>query len=97
MIDVRGISFDTGKRIYYFNPNGLDLNINDKVIVETERGKQYGTVVTNVISKKAENLNLPLKNVLKKANLDDEKKYKSNIELAKKAMKDCERLLKNLI
>ena len=94
MVDVIGISFDKGKRIYYFSPNSLELNINDKVIVETERGKQYGTVVTNVISKKAENLNLPLKNVLKKADLDDENKYKSNIELSKKAMKDCERLLK---
>ena len=80
MVDVIGISFDKGKRIYYFSPNSLELNINDKVIVETERGKQYGTVVTNVISKKAENLNLPLKNVLKKADLDDENKYKSNIE-----------------
>ena len=94
MVDVIGISFDKGKRIYYFSPNSLELNINDKVIVETERGKQYGTVVTNVISKKVENLNLPLKNVLKKADLDDENKYKSNIELSKKAMKDCERLLK---
>lgn len=94
MVDVIGISFDKGKRIYYFSPNSIELNINDKVIVETERGKQYGTVVTNVISKKAENLNLPLKNVLKKADLDDENKYKSNIELSKKAMKDCERLLK---
>ena len=42
MVDVIGISFDKGKRIYYFSPNSLELNINDKVIVETERGKQYG-------------------------------------------------------
>lgn len=94
MVDVVGISFDTGKRIYFFDPNGLDLKANDKVIVETERGKQYGTVFTSIISKKTDNLNLPLKKVLRKASSDDEKKYKSNIELAKKAMIDCERLLK---
>ena len=33
MVDVIGISFDKGKRIYYFSPNSLELNINDKVIV----------------------------------------------------------------
>lgn len=94
MIDVIGINFDSGKRIYYFKPNGLELNINDKVIVETERGKQFGIVVTNVISKKEENLNLPLKNVLRKATFDDEKKHYSNVELSKKAIKDCKKLIK---
>lgn len=50
MIDVVGISFVNSNKIYYFNINGLDLDKKDVVIVETERGEQYGIVKTSVIN-----------------------------------------------
>lgn len=93
MIDVVGISFQNNKRIYYFNPNNIDLKENIYVIVETERGLQYGKVVTPIIKKKKQSLNLPLKNVIRIANSDDEKKNEKNLEEAKKAMRECQKLI----
>jgi cell fate regulator YaaT (PSP1 superfamily) len=94
MIEVVGISFKDGGRVYYFDPTGLKLSVNDDVIVETERGFQYGTVVEGTSEKKKENLNLPLKMVIRIANKEDKERYLLNLEDAKKAFVDCERLIK---
>ena len=93
MESVVGVSFDNNKRIYFFNPNKLDVKEGVDVIVETERGLQYGHVVTSIIEKKKESLNFPLKKVIRIATKEDSKKYKSNIELAKKAMIECQKLI----
>ena len=45
MIRVVGISFENTKQIYYNNPKSLDLRRNVTVIVETERGLQFGKVM----------------------------------------------------
>ena len=42
---VVGVAFDNNKQIYYFNPKTLDLRRNVTVIVETERGLQFGKVI----------------------------------------------------
>src|SRR5574344_325327 len=94
MENVVGVTFSGGKRVYYFNPNNLEFKLNDKVIVETERGLQFGTISTNILEKKKESLNLPLKRVLRLESKDDIKKNKSNLENAKKAMIECEKLIK---
>lgn len=92
MLDVVGISFDE-KRIYYFEPNGVDLKLNDAVIVETERGLQYGKVLLAKEAKKKECLNLPLKKIIRKATKKDYDKYISNQKEAAKAIKECEKLI----
>ena len=90
---VVGISFENSKRVYYFCPNDLDLKTGENVIVETERGLQFGTVMTDILEKNKDSLNLPLKKVLRKASKDDIKKYNSNNELSKKAIKECQKLI----
>ena len=54
MQKVVGIAFNKKGRVYNFNANNHDLNIGDTVIVETEKGLQYGfvnwTKGTDVIS-----------------------------------------------
>jgi len=94
MENVIGVSFEKSKMIYYFNPNNLKLNEGQYVIVETERGLQYGKTVTPIIEKKKESLNLPLKKVLRIATKADSKKHKDNIEYSKKALEECEKLIK---
>ena len=44
MIKVAGIRFFDKGRMYYFNKNNLNLKESQEVIVETERGLQYGFV-----------------------------------------------------
>lgn len=38
MVKIIGVSFKDVGKIYWFNPNGLTLSVNDKVVVETIRG-----------------------------------------------------------
>lgn len=93
MIKVVGIAFKDGGRIYFFDPNNIDLKTNDSVIVETEKGLQYGKVVTPVVEKNKQSLNLPIKKVLRIATEDDERKNILNVEESKRAFKECERLI----
>ena len=44
MIDVVGVTLKKNGKIYYFSPNKLNLKKGTTVIVETERGLQFGTV-----------------------------------------------------
>ena len=71
MIKVIGINFLDANRIYYFSPNNIKLKKGDYVIVETERGMQFGQAVTNIEQMPKEKVFLPLKDVIRKANKDD--------------------------
>ena len=45
MVEVVGVRFRTNGKIYFFAPNGIELEVGDAVIVETARGVEYGKVV----------------------------------------------------
>ncbi len=85
---IVGIEFKKNGKQYIFYDNDLKLNVNDNVIVDTERGLQFGKVVT--IYDKNDNLNHT--NVIKIANKSDEKQNEMNIKDANKALKKAEEL-----
>ena len=43
-VEIVGVSFREAGKIYYFAPEGFKLNVGQKVIVETARGVEMGTV-----------------------------------------------------
>ncbi len=43
---VVGVRFKSATKVYYFDPAGIELHVGDRVIVETVRAKELGTVVT---------------------------------------------------
>lgn len=45
MKNIVGVRFKKPGKIYFFDPNNLNINKNDYVIVETARGLEYGEVV----------------------------------------------------
>ena len=45
MKKIVGIGFKDVGKIYWFNPNFLNLKVGDKVVVETVRGLELGHVV----------------------------------------------------
>ena len=45
MAEIVGVRFRTAGKVYYFDPVGIDLAINDYVVVETGRGPELGRVV----------------------------------------------------
>ena len=71
MHEVVGIKFINSHRVYYFATNNLKLKNKDKVIVETEKGLQFGIVASDPVELEEEKLVLPLKNVIRVANKDD--------------------------
>lgn len=52
---VTDIKFQDGGKLYTFSTNGLDLKINDAVIVETSKGKEIGYVASSVRYEEDEN------------------------------------------
>lgn len=89
MAKVVGIRFKKAGKIYYFLPGGQDLKPNDYVIVETARGMEYGSVVLPLREIPAEEIVSPLKEVLRKATVEDEEQYAGNEEKEKEAFQIC--------
>ena len=91
MHEVVGISFDKGNRIYFFLRNDLDIVKGDLLVVETERGQQICTAVTDIVEIPDSKVVTPLKSVLRKATKEDKRKAEENkktcIEAIEKARK----------
>lgn len=94
MIKVAGVSFRENGRTYFFNPNGIDVKLGDKVIVETKMGKEFGIV--KIVNREIDDKKLkdPLKNIIKIASKEDEKHHKDNLKEEKKAFDICLKKIK---
>jgi len=71
MITVVGIKFRQSNKIYSFAPGNWKLDINDKVIVETVRGTEMGTVATAIAEVEESAIVAPLKEIVRKATPED--------------------------
>ncbi len=89
MAKVVGIRFKKAGKIYYFLPGGQDLKADDNVIVETARGVEYGKVLLPLREVPEQELVMPLKDVLRKATLQDEEQYHNNAKKEKEAFQIC--------
>jgi len=90
MIDVVGVRFKKAGKIYYFDPDNIDVGLHDFVIVETARGIEFGHVVIGPKKVAEEEIVSPLKKVLRVATAKDFEIHRINIEKAKKAMTICQ-------
>ena len=89
MHDVVGVRFKKAGKIYYFDPNGFDIQLDDYVIVETIRGIEYGKVVVSKKQVEEHDIVLPLKKVIRKADEKDRMIVQENNRAAKEAMDIC--------
>ena len=90
MIKVIGVRFRTAGKIYFFSPGGLELKVGDKVIVETARGVEFGSVVTGIKEVPDDQISQPLKPVIRIATQDDVRREAKNREKEKDAFKICQ-------
>lgn len=88
-IEIIGVRFKTGGKIYYFAPLGNKLAKNDNVIVETARGLEFATVCIPNSILKAKDIVMPLKNVVRLATDADVKHHEENEEKIKEALRIC--------
>ena len=90
------VSFKESRKVYSFGYDEDDLKVNDRVVVETIRGQELGTIVKECEPFLTQNNGLEIKPVLRKATLHDLEKEKENVEKAKKAMVICDECIKEL-
>ncbi|MGB2799770.1 MAG: stage 0 sporulation family protein [Dehalococcoidia bacterium] len=71
MTEIVGVRFKRTGRVYYFDPAGIELDLNDWVMVETEHGVEVGRVVISQKQVLSSEITEPLKPVLRKAEEED--------------------------
>ena len=89
MTKVIGVRFRPAGKIYFFSPGKYKIETGDKVIVETARGVEFGSVVTGVREVEDDKITQPLKSVIRIATQDDVRKEEKNREKEKEAFKIC--------
>ena len=89
MIKVVGVRFRTAGKIYFFDPLKFEIKRGDHVIVETARGIEFGTAVSDVKEVEDDKVIQPLKPVLRIANQRDIEQEVSNKQKEKDAYKVC--------
>lgn len=90
-VEIVGINFREAGKIYYFSPSRLTLKKDDKVIVETARGVELGTVKVPNKTVKASEIVSPLKPIKRLATEDDLKKDEKNREAEREAAIICKK------
>ncbi len=90
MKEIIGIRFRDGGKVYSFDPVDFDPKTNDKVVVETARGAELGTVAEERHSVSEEKLVAPLRRVLRIATDADIKTASELREKEKAAVITCQ-------
>ena len=93
---IVGVRFKKSGKIYFFNPGNLHINLKNKVIVETALGEELGEVVAKKKLLTDNELNSPLKKVIRIANHKDIKHDEENKKKEKEAFKICEEKIRKL-
>ena len=89
MTKVIGVRFRQAGKVYFFSPGKLHVKQGDKVIVETARGVEFGSVVTGPKDVKDEEITQPLKSVIRIATEEDKRNEEKNREKEKEAFDVC--------
>ncbi|MEA3490079.1 MAG: stage 0 sporulation family protein [Candidatus Omnitrophota bacterium] len=92
MQEMIRVQLRTAGEINNFLTNNMKLDVGDKVIVEADRGLEYGEIVSP--AEKAvdiDSLEKPLRKIIRKANPWDEKQIAKNKAKTKDLMNVCEK------
>lgn len=96
MAKAIGIEFKNKGKIYYFDLNGVDLNGETEVIVETEKGVEFGFVVSENKENKSIPKNFDLSRVIRVANKEDKRIFEKNRRDAERALENATKISKDL-
>lgn len=94
MKTVIGVKFRKPGKIYFFDPENLQIKRDDYVIVETQVGEEIGKVVIDNKKVNEEKLANTLKKVIRVATSQDLKQYEENKLKEPEALKICEQKIK---
>ena len=90
---VYGIIFKDNGKVYYFKSED-NINVNQTVIVETEKGLQYGKI-DRIVNKN--NINLDeLKSIIRISTKEDDSKFYKNLRDSDQAIKNAKKIAHEL-
>ena len=90
-VEIVGINFRDAGKIYYFAPGKLKLEVGERIIVDTARGTEIGTVkIPNKRIPSSEVVS-PLKEITRKATAEDIKRDEKNHEMEFEAALICKK------
>jgi len=96
MAEIVGIRFRRAGKVYYFDPAGIDLQVDDCVILETSRGLELGRVVIAPRQVLANEVTEPLKPIKRKAEPDDVERAQELEGKSEEALIECGKLIGEL-
>ncbi len=88
-VEVVDIQFRPGQKIYFFDPAGAVYQTGDHVIIDTARGDEYGICAGGNHTIATKDVVAPLRQVLRRANAQDERIAAENRAKEKKAYEVC--------
>lgn len=94
-VEIVGINFREAGKIYYFSPGKYKLSLGEKIIVDTARGVEMGTVkIPNKLVPTSEIIP-PLKEIIRPATKEDLEKDAKNHEAEMDAAIICKKKIAN--
>ena len=91
MAEVIGVRFKNTGKVYYFDPQGIQVEKGSMAIVETARGLECGEVALANREVADESIVQPLRRLIRLATPEDLKKVAENHIKEKKAFRACEK------
>jgi len=95
-MNIYGVVLREKGKVYYFNGKDLKIPMNVTVIVDTEKGLQFGKVVSKVENDKVEKFKDNLKEILRISTKKDYDQYLINLKDAKLALENGREFAKEL-
>ena len=90
MTEIIGVRFQNTGKTYYFSPDGKKMTVGQKVIVETARGVECGTVAISNRMVEDDRIVAPLKPILRVATERDLAQLEENARREREAFRICE-------
>jgi len=89
MAEIVGIRFKRAGRVYYFDPAGIDLEVDEYVVVKTARGLELGRVVISPKQVLASEVTGELKPVVRRAEPEDIERAQEFEDREGEALAEC--------
>ena len=90
MVRVAGVRFKKAGKIYYFDPEDLQVEQGTNVIVETARGMEFGMATSGIKEVPESEIVPPLKKIVRIADESDAAQHKENIRKKQRALELCQ-------
>lgn len=90
MTEIIGVRFSNTGKTYYFSPKGKTVSVGQKVIVETARGVECGTVSISNQMVEDDRIIAPLKGIIRVATDKDLAQLEENSRKEKEAFRICQ-------